>query len=154
MSDRDDATVRETPADVIARCAVLHTRRAARAVTAFFDAALQPSGVRATQFTLLVGVAQADGATISGLAAAVGMDRTTLARDLHILERDGLVAIGIGRDRRVRVVRLTPAGHAAMTRALPRWAEAQGRIEGGLGDERWRAVLDDLEATTAVADQG
>jgi len=146
-----ETAIPATPDQVVARCAVFHTRQAARAVTAYFDAALQPSGLRATQLTLLVAVRQGDGATISALAAALGMDRTTLARDLRLLEQAGLVAIGVGRDRRARVVLLTPRGDQAMARSLPLWAVAQQRFEERIGTRRWRATVDELHATTEAA---
>lgn len=137
-------------AEVKRICVCAHLRGTARAVTQVFDAALQPTGLRATQLTVLIAVAAAPGAPMSSLAEALVMDRTTLTRNLRPLERQGLIRIAPGRDRRSREVTLTRNGGALLRRALPLWERAQARIVGGLGDERWRGMLTDLSATVAL----
>lgn len=126
-------------------------RRAGRALTTLYDEFLAPSGLRVTQFSLLAGLASVDGATLTCLAAATVMDRTTLTRNLAPLVRDGLVTIARGEDRRTRVVRITPAGRAAVERALPHWRAAQRRVRSALGDERFGALLGELEALVEQA---
>jgi DNA-binding MarR family transcriptional regulator len=125
-------------------CACSNVRMASRAIAQRYDAALQPSGLRITQFTLLVAVTIADGGTISALADHLVMDRTTLARDLELLARQGWVTITIGRDRRTRIVTITEAGTQALAQALPLWEREQARIVAGLGDDRWRALTTEL----------
>src|SRR6476659_8600571 len=87
-------------------CACFHLRRATRALTQLYDDALRPAGVRTTQFTLLNAIRIAGPATVRRLATTVVMDRTTLTRDLRPLERQGLVLIEPGEDRRERKVDL------------------------------------------------
>jgi DNA-binding MarR family transcriptional regulator len=141
MQCRDGSLDPSAPAMVRTRCAVIHTRKAARAVTQLFDMALLPSGVRATQFTLLVAAHEAGGMQMSELAEQLLMDRTTLTRELKLLEKEGLVAIAVGQDRRARTVSLTTEGNAALARALPLWDKAQRHIEERLGTERWQGIL-------------
>jgi len=138
-------------AEVAARCACRNLRRTARAVTQLYDQALRPSGLRITQYTLLVAVALSEPVPITRLADALDLDRTTLARDLKPLTERGLVQIAAGEDRRMRRVRLTPQGRAAMERAYPLWQRAQARIVEGSGPERWRAVAGGLEEVAALA---
>ena len=138
-------------AEVAAGCACRNLRRTARAVTQLYDQALRPSGLRITQYTLLVAVALSEPVPITRLADALDLDRTTLARDLKPLTERGLVQIAAGEDRRMRRVRLTPQGRAAMERAYPLWQRAQARIVEGSGPERWRAVAGGLEEVAALA---
>jgi DNA-binding MarR family transcriptional regulator len=132
--------------EVAASCASFAVRRTSRAVTQMFDELLQPSGLRVTQFTLLVAIATAGTGSMTGLGRELIMDRTTLARNLRPLQKAGLVTIGVGEDRRERVVRLTERGDQALATALPLWRQAQARILRGLGPDRWR----DLSATLAT----
>ena len=63
-------------------CLCFNLRKAARALTQTYDAALKPAGVTAPQFALLSTLAGYGPVSLSDLAAALGMDRTTLTRNL------------------------------------------------------------------------
>jgi len=103
-------------------------RRATRAITAAYDAALAPSGLRITQFGILRKLARLGPLPITRLAAEAALDRSTMGRNLDPLERRGLVRIEGGNvDRRERVAYLTAAGEAAIEAALPYWRKAQER---------------------------
>ena len=138
-------------AEVAAGCACRNLRRTARAVTQLYDKTLRPSGLRITQFTLLVAVGLSEPVPITRLADALDLDRTTLARDLKPLTERGLVQIAAGEDRRMRVVRLTSQGRQAVGRAYPLWQRAQARIVEGSGPDRWQAVASGLEEVAALA---
>lgn len=137
-------------ADVSASCVCFHLRRSARTITGFYDRMLAPSGLRATQFTLLTVVRRTGGLPFSSLADVLGMDRTTLTRNLRPLEREGLVTIEPGADRRVRTVTLTPKGKRRLSEAQPLWGRAHTRITNGLGKATWRSLRKDLSRTIAV----
>jgi DNA-binding MarR family transcriptional regulator len=137
--------------EVAADCACKNLRRTARAVTQLYDDTLRPSGLRITQFTLLVAVAISEPVPITRLAEALTLDRTTLARDLKPLTDRGLLEITAGQDRRTRMVRLTRQGREAIARAYPLWRQAQARIVQGQGPDRWHAVADGLEEVAALA---
>jgi DNA-binding MarR family transcriptional regulator len=133
-----------------AACTCANLRKAARVVTQAYDAALQPDGLKATQFTLLAVLAKRGDAPLTRLADALVMDRTTLTRNLKPLIRKGLIRIENEQDRRVRKVSLTEAGRRVVEDARPRWEQAQSRIVEGLGQARWSGFLEDLAATVAV----
>jgi len=140
----------ETQATKIAwRCTCYNTRKTARAVTEFYDRVLEPSGVTATQFTLLGAISILGPGPISRLAENMALDRTTLTRNLKLLQKTGWIGMRPGADRRERVVSLTPDGQAAVERATPMWRDAQSRIESTLGTDRWHRLQDDL---TTLAD--
>ena len=133
-------------AEIEATCACSYVRRAARAVTQLYDEVLQPTGLRSTQFTLLVAVALTGEAPVTQLAGALVMDRTTLTRNLKPLESLGLLTIEAGTDRRRHLVRLTESGHQALAAALPYWEQAQHQLVTRLGQEQWHALLAELKA--------
>lgn len=132
-------------------CTARNLRQASRAVSALFDEAMRGTGLRISQFSLLVALALAEEATVSKLAGALDLDRTTMTRNLAPLEREGLVASGEGDDARNRVLRLTAKGRDRLALALPIWDRVQARVVKGLGDARWRDLLRHLEATTTLA---
>src|SRR5947207_15934276 len=92
-------------AEIEATCACSNVRKAARAVTQLFDELLQPTGLRSTQFTLLVAVALLGEAPVMQLSRALVMDRTTLARNLKPPETQGLLPL---EERNDRTRHLTP----------------------------------------------
>ena len=138
-------------AEIEARCACSNVRKAARAVTQLFDEMLQPTGLRSTQFTLLVAVARQRSAPMTQLSSMLVMDRTTLARNLKPLESLGLLTVGKGTDRRRHLVRLTERGSQALARALPHWEQAQHQVITRLGAAQWNMLQASLQATMMLA---
>jgi DNA-binding MarR family transcriptional regulator len=132
-------------------CACYKVRKAARAVTKLYEEVLRPIGLRATQFSLLMATRLMGPVTLVKLAKVTVMDRTTLTRNLQILEKRGLITIKSGEDRREREVNLTAGGREALTKAVPLWEEAQDRIQKGLGEERLHNLLGDLSEMTSLA---
>jgi DNA-binding MarR family transcriptional regulator len=127
-------------------------RRAAHAMTRAYDDALRPSGLRITQFSLLVGASLAGSPTLSQLAKVLGLDRTTLTRDLKPLIARGLVEVRVGEDRRSRVIEVTAAGQRTMAAALPRWRAAQSKTLRGEAGAAWQRLAEDLAHVRAMAD--
>jgi DNA-binding MarR family transcriptional regulator len=120
---------------------------AARAVTRLYDDMLRSIGLRATQLDVLVSVAGDDVVSITSLAKFMGMDRSTLKRNLAPLEREGLIRVGIEGWRRSRTVEITEKGRSRLREALPLWKKAQETLRRKLGIRKWdviRADLDDL----------
>jgi DNA-binding MarR family transcriptional regulator len=117
-----------------------------RAITNYYDAVLQPTGLRATHAILLMAIAMAGTPTISRLAEAMMMDRTTVARRLQPLEDQGLIRITPGGDRWTRQVQLTDTGYARRHEVIPFWQAAQSKIIAkGLGHECWSRLYDELQ---------
>lgn len=132
MPDRID--IRE-----IATCTCLRLRRTTRRVTQIYDRLLEPSKLTINQFGLLaylygVSAAGKDGISIGDLAERLGLDSTTLNRNLKPLEAHGLIGSGIDpKDGRVRTVHITAGGRVRLSEALPHWRKAQGKVEEALG---------------------
>jgi DNA-binding MarR family transcriptional regulator len=129
-------------------CYCLNARRAALALTARYDEALAPHGLKVTQYSLLCSVARHGTPNLTRLAEATGLDRSTLGRNLRGLEALGLVALSAGEDQRDRVVSVTAAGKARIRAAGPAWKAAQAEVEAALGAEveRLTALLRQVTA--------
>lgn len=134
-----------------AECLCANTRRAARAVTRYFDHVLDPSGLRATQFTLLLGIRLNQPVGITRLAEYMVMDRTTMTRNLRPLEKAGLISVGRAGDRRLRAIRLTSGGEESLEAALPAWSTAQAALAKAVGHYRKDIVVGNLKAVADAA---
>jgi DNA-binding MarR family transcriptional regulator len=126
------------------QCACFNLRKAARAVTRFYDDVLRSSGLRVTQFTLLSAVKVLQPVTVKRLAKATVMDRTTLGRNLKPLKNKGLIRIESGKDHRERNVYLTAEGQGLIAETYPVWEQVQEGITQKLGPERFERFLSDL----------
>lgn len=135
-------------------CACFNLRKAARAVTQLYDKALRPTGLRTTQFTLLVGISMLGAVRVTRLAEIGVMDRTTLTRNLKPLERRGLIQITPGNDHRTRVVTITDEGQKALEQALPLWKKVQADVVKRLSQERWNSLRADLGEVVSLASKG
>jgi DNA-binding MarR family transcriptional regulator len=109
-------------------CTCSALRRATRAVTAHYEAHFRGSGLRGTQFTILSSLAQAGPLPMTRLADLLGVERTTLTRNLTVLARSGLVAWTGEADGRVRKALLTKAGDAMLHQCLPHWVAAEASV--------------------------
>ncbi|WP_095078393.1 MarR family winged helix-turn-helix transcriptional regulator [Pseudomonas sp. Irchel s3h17] len=129
------------------QCLCTNLRRAARGVSRFYDGALDGFGINVAQYSLLCNLQRLDQPSISALAEAMGLDRSTLGRNLRVLEGEGLVRMVEGEDQRNRIVQLTDTGRERLAAALPAWEAAQQRLIDRLGAEKRAtllALLDEL----------
>ena len=133
------------------QCVCVNLRRATRALTQAYDAALATAGVKVTQFSLLRAIERNEPAAITTLADDLDLDRTTLARNLLPLQRDRLVTLAAGSDQRVTEVRLTAKGQKAIAAALPLWSEVQADIERKLGRDRVDQLREIASAAQALS---
>jgi DNA-binding MarR family transcriptional regulator len=130
-------------------CNFTALRRASRYLTAVYDQALSPAQLRITQFSVLYQLAKSGPMSIGELAIQLAMDRTTLSTNLKLLQRDGLIALVSGEDRRAKVAEMTDEGLARYKQAFPLWRDVQTRFETNYGPKRaenlrrsLRSVLD------------
>ena len=131
-------------------CACTHVRKAARVITQLYDTFLQPSGLRMTQYTVLVMIALSEGDTVIQLAEKLAMDRSALARALKPLESQGLILVEPGSDRRTRLVQLTEEGRSTLIRTHPYWLQAQEQVTAHFGEQQTRLLLTDLKIVESL----
>lgn len=104
-------------------------RRAARVVSRDYDAALSESGLTIGQFSTLAALDREQALRLGQLADGLGMDRTTLNRNLEPLAKKGFVkSLPVPDDARARTLTLTEKGRAALAEAAPAWRKAQARL--------------------------
>jgi DNA-binding MarR family transcriptional regulator len=89
-------------------CTIL--RETTRRLTAIYDETLADIGVNVAQFNLLRRLERSGPLAITELAGITDLDRTTISRNVKVIERKGLVALEAGEDRRESVVLLTKSG--------------------------------------------
>jgi DNA-binding MarR family transcriptional regulator len=121
-------------------CLCSNTRRAALALTSLYDEALAPHGLKVTQFAVLHAVKLRTTPNLSAVADATGLDRSTLGRNLKVLEEAGVVALSPGDDGRDRVVALTPQGEQTLRAATKTWLRLQERLSTALGEDTDRLL--------------
>ncbi len=120
-----------------AGCLCTAARKASRAVTAVYDRALVPHGVRITQFTVLANLELRGATPLGELAKILDLDRTTLTRNLDLLEAKKWVQSRVApTDSRSRILSVTNEGRAVLSSAFPAWRRAQDRVAAVLrGDD-------------------
>ncbi|MEZ0274334.1 MAG: MarR family winged helix-turn-helix transcriptional regulator [Roseimicrobium sp.] len=136
---------KELDFSAVENCVCFNLRWAARAVTQFYDGELRRHGIRPTQGSILAALSARDVWSMAELSEALGLERTTLVRNLKPLQRDGFVkASGGGRGGRVELS-LTAKGRKQIEKIAPAWRTAQSAAVNTLGEKRWSALLADLE---------
>lgn len=127
--------------DFYGTCVCLGLNRAARAISRRYDAMFKPLGITSGQFTVLSALKRDEAVSLSDIADRLGMDRTTLTRNLRLLEALDLVSIQPdAQDRRVRSLTLSAKGRKLLRAAVPLWQKAQKESTRRIGPSRWREL--------------
>jgi DNA-binding MarR family transcriptional regulator len=132
----------------VQNCVGMRMRRASRTISDFYNSVMEPSGLHSNQLSLLVPPYLRPGMTINDLADFVALDRTTLARNLKLLEKRQLIALRRGEDQRTRVIHVTELGRQTVLAALPLWEKAQQQVLASLGEQhldQFFGFLDQVE---------
>jgi DNA-binding MarR family transcriptional regulator len=124
--------------NVAAECPGFQARATARSLTRYYNACFKPLGLTAEQFSLLVGIGEAEGTTLVELADQAGVDPTTLSRSVQNLESRDLVHATGGRGRAGKQLILTASGRRLVADALPVWRSAKAELAGRIGDKELR----------------
>ncbi|QDG76652.1 MarR family winged helix-turn-helix transcriptional regulator [Labrenzia sp. PHM005] len=128
----------------VTTCGFMNIRRIARLVGQFYDQRLAVSGHTTSQFILLAALEKMGPTALTPLADFLEMDRTTLTRNLKILQTQGLVATSKGDDARVRLISLTADGENILELTYPAWEAAHAAFLERLGPGVWPHLLDQL----------
>lgn len=133
-------------------CLALNLRRVERKVSQIYDTALRPFGIKNTQFSLLVTVHAMQSAPLSQIADRINVDRTTLTRNLSLLEAAGLIETVRGADLRERMIAMTEKGDAVLVAAFPIWAATQRRLTSRVGNQSVASLMSALKAIAAAVE--
>lgn len=123
-------------------------------MTQRYDRELAAVGINLNQYSILRRASRAP-QTVGALAREIGMDRTTLSRDLKPLVAAGWMELRISEDdARQRLVHVTANGKRLLARAQPLWRKAQDHIDTSLGRTRVDALHAQLDRAMAQLESG
>jgi DNA-binding MarR family transcriptional regulator len=128
----------------------LNLSRVARVVTHLFDAEMRRYGIRSTQGSILFALHATGPSNMAELSEVLGMERTTLLRNLQPLQRDGLVKVEGGGHGGYVELSLSAKGCKQIEKLAPAWESAQSTAVQVLGEKRWSALLADLEKVASA----
>lgn len=126
-------------------CLCTRLRQATRKVSAIYDAALEPLGVNIAQYALLRTIRHAQPVSLTELGRLTALDRSTIGRNVRVLEKMQFVETGRGEDQREAVVSLSVRGAELLQEARPIWTATQAEVAGRLGPDLSKALEDILE---------
>ena len=131
-------------------CACASIRRTARLVTQLYSYEMGGS-MEPAQFSMLSVLNCRPGATQTSLGCALGMDKTTVSRNLRLMRKHDWIEPDLADDRRQRGYRLTAAGKAILAAAEPGWKRAQSKLRAALGPGEWESMLNALRHVDGAA---
>jgi len=132
-------------------CACATIRRASRAVTQLYDRRLRQHGIEGPQFALLAMLDRLGECSQVEMGARFDLDKTTLSRNLKLLNERGWIQFAEGSDARERRVRLTNRGRERLAAARPAWREAQEQLRSALPDHDLDTALRSIDTITRAA---
>lgn len=132
-------------------CACATARQAARVLTQLYDSRLQRSGMEAPQFALMMTLEKGGPCSQIDLGRRFALDKTTVSRNLKVLERNGWIASSVGKDRRQRLFILTGAGRKPLAAAMPEWKKAQDQLRSRMTAKQWDVMFDVFRNVTQTA---
>lgn len=121
-------------------CYCTRLKTVTRKVAGLYDVALAPVGINIAQFAILRNVRRHQPVSLTELGRLLELDRSTMGRNIRVVEKMGLVWLGRGEDQRELVVSLSEQGEAILEEASPLWEECQRDITGRLGTDRLKAL--------------
>ncbi len=133
-------------------CALASTRRTARLLTQLYDSYLSEHGVEAAQYALMMMVESVADKSQAAMGKALGMDKTTLSRNLKVLRAKGWVKSVMGKDARQRSIELTAEGRACLAASRTAWKRAQTELRAGMSEREWSAMWATLQAVTRAVE--
>jgi DNA-binding MarR family transcriptional regulator len=147
----------EAAQTIATECTCLRVRQASRTLSRLYDESLRPLGLQISQLTVLVAAARFGeaGAKIGEMADVLGMERTTLTRNLRPMEKEGWLRVARDpADARSRLVLLTRTGERVIERAFPAWQHTQKQLRALLGAGQVDDLRERLARTSAAVLQG
>jgi DNA-binding MarR family transcriptional regulator len=135
----------------LTECSCNMIRKSARKITQFYESSLREAGVRPTQFSILAALANTGPIQLTQLADRLLLERTSLTRNLNVLERNGWVELQTGEeDLRQRVVSLSKKGYEQLDHAIPYWKQAQKAIANEMGQDTITGLKKTLKEMTEI----
>jgi DNA-binding MarR family transcriptional regulator len=132
-------------------CACASARQVARILTQLYDARLRETGLEAPQFALLMTLRKEGPCTQAAIGRRYGLEKTTVSRNLKLMQGKGWIASNSANDKRMREVSLTPAGRKLLMAALPHWKQAQAELRSQMTGPAWDAMFTAFQSVSRAA---
>jgi DNA-binding MarR family transcriptional regulator len=133
-------------------CACAAARQVARTLTQLYDGFLHDTGIEAPQFALLMTLYRQGASNQVALGRRYALDKTTVSRNLKVLESKGLIEATAGRNRRERQFALTAAGRRRLEAARPQWRKAQDLLRTSMTPADWESMVCTFRTVLQAAD--
>lgn len=148
----NDKNVPQNIADIPNICVAYNLRKVSRQVTKFYQERIKVAGLEGTQFPLLLAIKLNQPISITALANILHIDRTTLSRNLKVLEKNRHIFMGYqDKDNRQKTVALTAQGLELFDTTFPLWQKAQDDIVNKFGKKKWTEMLELLDQISNIA---
>ena len=141
----------DLPLDECLDCLCYEFRKTSRVVINFYDDALKSADLKSNQFLILVAVATMKSTNFKTLAEFLGIDQSTLARNLVTVEKQGLVTVKPGKNRREKIITLSRKGKRKFASAFPLWQKAQKNLLDKVGLDRWHKLKAEMDEVASAA---
>jgi len=130
---------------IIQFCACANLRKAARQITQAYEKQMQSTGLKVTQYYMLVNIVRHKEISVSELGEMMLLDQTTITRNVNLLKKSGYVNMTIDKnDSRTKSISITSSGLAKLEEATPIWLQLQGKVENGIGKKKYNDLLETL----------
>jgi DNA-binding MarR family transcriptional regulator len=123
-------------------CYCIALRKASRKVSSLYDDALKDFGITVAQFSLLRKLQTKQPQTITELAERMSLDRSTVGRNIKLLEAKDLIETMPGDDLREAPLNLSEKGNALLFDCAPKWQRVQDDLEARLGSQGIRQLTE------------
>ena len=133
----------------LCNCFIL--RKGASNLTFIYDKALSRSGIRVTQYALLKYIYLLSSPNLKQLATALNQNRSTVGRNIKILERIKLVSLKVGKDKRQIEIILTEHGINTLHKARKAWEVMNKTISSKLGKEKQQQLIELMNDIKAIS---
>lgn len=135
---------------MLTQCTCSRLRKLTRRITSIYDRHLAPDAMTISQYSLLSKIDRRGAIANLRLAEEMGMDRSTLSRNLKPLMNCGWIVTADMPpeehvDKRSFGLALSSAGKARLEAARPDWASAQQEIDDLLGKDLHVLLSDTID---------
>ncbi len=135
---------------VSSACHCVKLRRATSRLTDFYSRMLEPSRLTLPQFSLLKNIKGLGDCSTAQLSRKVGLEHSTLVRNLRLLVAQGLVVDLKKPGCKCNMWHITESGGRALAKGMPLWEQAQRAVEDALGNDGLRRFEDALDRISAA----
>ena len=130
-------------------CVAGGVRKLNRMVSAIYDSALAGAGLKTSQFSVLVSVANRKQARPAELTKHLQLDESTLSRNVERMCARGWLRLERNEDRRSHLIEVTDKGRALIRKCMPAWQQAQDEVSQRIGADTVAALRSALRKLSA-----